>query len=507
MTTGATPPAAPETPLASRLLSGALWSVAIRWASKVLGFVNLAVCARLLTPADYGVMNMAMVMAGLFTVVANFGIDAALLRNQHCTKEDYDTAWSLKVLQGLLLGGLMAIVAPFAESIYGDARITPLVLCIAACTALNGFANIYVIDFQKRLDFRTDFILNIIPRVIAVGLAITLAYWLRNYWALILSICSTYITWTVLSYIVAKGRPAWSLRQARSFFGFSVWYFMQGLADYLYGQSDRLMLGGRVGAADLGVYSIARETAALPSTEITLPLGRALLPTLSRLNHDPDRFAAAVRKTLGSTLAVIAPICIVLALAAPEVVRLLLGPQWDAAAAFVQVFAIAGVFGAVRVVTSIALTSLGLVRMTAMAAFAQAAAFFVLLLPAYAAGGLPGVAALILTLSTLMCGLQLALLSYARIISGARDLRFLLRPVAAGVVMAMTIIAVGELSPPLPAIVSLVVKGAAGSTSYLLATAVLMRLFAGPDGHERHLMLVLLPRAWQARMPGWALGG
>lgn len=506
MTTDTTPPAARETPLANRLLSGALWSVAIRWASKVLGFVNLAVCARLLTPADYGVMNMAMVMAGLFTVVANFGIDAALLRNQNCTKDDYDTAWSLKVLQGLLLGALMAIAAPFAESIYGDARITPLVLCIAACTALNGFANIYVIDFQKRLDFRTDFILNIIPRVIAVGLAIALAYWLRNYWALILSICSTYITWTALSYIVARGRPTWTLRQFRSFFGFSVWYFMQGLADYLYGQSDRLVLGGRVGAADLGVYSIARETAALPSTEITLPLGRALLPTLSRLNHDHERFAIAVRKTLGSTLTVIAPIAITLALTAPEVVRLLLGPQWSDAAEFVRVFAIAGIFGAIRVVTSIALTSLGLVRLTAMAAFAQAIIFFAFLTPAYAAAGLPGVTRLVLTLSAVMCGVQLALLRYVHIVSRLGHLSYLLRPLAAGIVMAATIVTITRMAPDMQALPSLLLKGTAGSLVYICATVVLMKAFSGPDAHERHLINVLVPTSWHARLPSWAIG-
>jgi O-antigen/teichoic acid export membrane protein len=503
---GTTPPAQRERPLANRLLTGALWSVAIRWVSKVLGFINLAVCARLLTPADYGVMNMAMVMAGLFTVVANFGIDAALLRTQHCTKEDYDTAWSLKVLQGLLLATLMAAVAPFAEAIYGDARITPLVLCIAAGTAVNGLANIYVIDFQKRLDFRTDFILNIIPRIIAVGIAIALAYWLRNYWALILSICSTYITWTALSYIITPRRPAWSLQKASSFFGFSVWYFMQGLADYLYGQSDRLMLGGRVGATDLGVYSIARETAALPSTEITLPLGRALLPTLSRLNHDHERFAAAVRKTLGSTLAIIAPICITLALTAPEVIRLLLGPQWDAAVAFVQVFAIAGVFGAVRVVTSIALTSLGLIRLTAMAAFVQAAIFFVLLLPAYSIGGLPAVARLILSLSAVMCGVQLTLLRHVRIVPRVADLSYMLRPLSAGAAMAATISAVAWLAPPMPDILSLFFKGAAGSVIYLVSTVVMMRTFSGPDSHERHLINVLMPHSWQTRLPGWAIG-
>jgi O-antigen/teichoic acid export membrane protein len=380
------------------------------------------------------------------------------------------------------------------------------VLCIAAGTAFNGLANIYVIDFQKNLDFRTDFVLNIIPRIIAVGLAIALAYWLRNYWALILSICSTYVSWTVLSYIVSTKRPAWSLRRARSFFGFSSWYFMQGLADYLYGQSDRLVLGGRVGAADLGVYSIARETAALPSTEITLPLGRALLPTLSRLNHDHERFAIAVRKTLGSTLTVIAPICIGLTVAAPEVIRILLGPQWDAAAGFVQVFAIAGVFGAVRVVTSIALTSLGLVRLTAVASFTQAAAFFALLIPAYSVNGLPGVATLMLTLSALMCGLQLTLLRYVGIVSRLFDLTCLLRPVAAGITMAASMATVGYFTPGLGASLSLVLKGAIGSGIYVLCTLLLMRTFAGPDAHERHLLNVLVPRTWRARLPGWAVG-
>lgn len=480
--------------LSARLLDGALWSVAIRWVSKVLGFVSLAICARVLTPADYGLINMAMVLAGFFNVFANFGIDAALIRNQHAEPQDYDTAWSIKVIQNVVLGLAMAAVAPLADGLYGDARVSGIVLCIAAATAFGGLSNIYIIDFQKRLDFRTDFILNIVPRIVAVATAIALALLLRSYWALVISICSTYISTVLFSYIMVRQRPKWSLRRARSLLGFSTWYLLQGLAEFVQSQADRLLLGTRTGAASLGMYAIARETAALPNTEISLPLSRVLLPALSTISHDQARFSKAVRQTLGALLAVIGPASVLLASLAPEFVRVLLGPQWDGAAPLLAILSLAGVCGAVRIVTNSTLTSLGRVRLGAGYAWLQAILFLIGLLPALAAGGLTGVAWLLLGLAVLIAGVQLGTLYYVGVFQRLPELLSLLRPLIAVAVMAGCVLTAKAQLPPGPPLLALFAYSALGISVYLFATAVLMVINRDPDGHERMLVSLIRTR-------------
>jgi O-antigen/teichoic acid export membrane protein len=486
--------------LGASLLSGALWSVAIRWVGRVLGFVSLAICARVLTPADYGLVNMAMVVVGFFNIFTHFGIDAALLRNQHCTTADYDTAWTLKVLQGLILGVLIAAAAPWTNELYGDDRIAPIVLSIAACIAFNGFANIYIVDFRKNLDFRTDFILNIVPRLISVGLAIGLALTLRNYWALVVSICSTYVVWVVFSYVMTTKRPRWSLSQSRSLLSFSAWYFAQGLADFVLGQADRMLLGERLGARNMGVYSMARETATLPNTEVTLPLGRALLPTLARINHDGQRFAAAARNTLGAVVTVIAPVSVMLAMVADDFVRVLLGPQWSDAAPLVAIFAVAGTFGAIRIVTTNVMTSMGMVRISACYAWLHAALFIGLLLPVFTAAGLKAVGWLSLAVSMAMVAVHAYALRLIGVFSRLSELGFMARPFAAAALMATGMSLLPEL-PDMPPLARLILNCSVGSVVYLAATTMMVTRIPIEASHERMLLGLLVPTRLGSMLP------
>jgi O-antigen/teichoic acid export membrane protein len=476
--------------LGTSLLSGALWSVGIRWVGRVLGFVSLAICARVLTPADYGLVNMAMVVVGLFNVFTYFGIDAALLRKSNCTPEDYNSAWTLKVAQGAILGALIAAAAPFAQDFYRDDRVGPILLCVAACIAINGTANIYVVDFRKNLDFRTDFVINILPRLFSVAIAITLALTLRTYWALVVSICSTYISWVVASYVMCRKRPTWSLSSSRELLSFSTWYFAQGLAGFLMTQADRLLLGPRLGPSALGTYVMARETATLPNTEVTLPFGRALFPTLARLVGDQHRFRTAALNVIGAVVTVIAPVSVALSITAPDVIAVLLGSQWSSAAPLVSLFALGGLFGAIRIVTNHIMTTLGLVRLSAGYAWLEALLLLGLLLPAYSRGGSAAVAGLAATVSFLMTFVQFAALHYAGVVTDLRQLRFLGRPLTAVAAMAAAMLLV-----PIPADIhpfaSLVGACSVGAIVYGLVTVGLV-MQAAPDAHERLLLATLL---------------
>ena len=81
------------------MLAGSLWGMAIRWGMRVLGFVSIVILARLLTPADFGLVAMATICVGLIASVTDFGASLLLLRTRDVTREDCDTAWTMGLIQ------------------------------------------------------------------------------------------------------------------------------------------------------------------------------------------------------------------------------------------------------------------------------------------------------------------------------------------------------------------------------------------------------------------------
>ncbi|HZF81658.1 MAG TPA: oligosaccharide flippase family protein, partial [Rubrivivax sp.] len=94
------------------LLLGAAWTVGGRWSIKAIGFISTIIMARLLVPADYGVVAMAMLAVGLVQALLDFNAGTALLRKAEVGRDEIDSAWSLGILQGVLTGALLALASP-----------------------------------------------------------------------------------------------------------------------------------------------------------------------------------------------------------------------------------------------------------------------------------------------------------------------------------------------------------------------------------------------------------
>ena len=92
-------------------IAGAFWTVGMRWAVKGIGFINTVIMARLLAPADYGLVAMAMLVVGLIGAVLDMGTEVALLRKDQVSKDEIDSAWTLQAIQGVLIGSLVAAVS------------------------------------------------------------------------------------------------------------------------------------------------------------------------------------------------------------------------------------------------------------------------------------------------------------------------------------------------------------------------------------------------------------
>jgi O-antigen/teichoic acid export membrane protein len=458
----------PQPPLDSRslsgdFLSGTVWSIAIRWTSKFLGIISLAICARILHPEDYGLVSMAMVVVGFSNILVQFGLDTSLIRTVNPSAALYNSAWSMRIIQGSIISLIVIAATPVAYYFYKDARVPPIMIAVGLAGLVGCLENIYVVNFRKQLNFRTDFIYSVIPRFTSFLSSVVSVVLLRTYWGLVIGICVAELARTITSYIIIKQRPRWALSEWKGLFSFSGWYMFRGLGEFLSYEFDRFILGSLGGPRVTGIFNVAKEVAALPATEIVIPIGRALSPTLALLTAQPARLSAAIEKSITGTLIIAAPAALGFALISNEFILLLFGAQWLDAIPILAVLSMSAIVSGFRDTSANVFVITGNIRVTAILAWIQAILMLSLIYPFYKIGGLVGVAWLYVIVNFAISLIYAFFLKRLQLISGNSLWIGISRPIASSIVMYQVVniisIGIGNL-PTLPAMIVKIVLGA-----------------------------------------------
>ena len=203
--------------------------VALRMADRALGLVSLLILARLLIPADFGLVAMAMSIVAMLELMSAFGFDVVLIQRQQETRDDFDTAWTFNLIFRLVTGVGLALLASSSATFYEEPRLEPMLYWLALAVAIPGFANIGTVTFRKSFQFHKEFTFRFGRNLISFVITVPLAFWLRNYWALVLGILAANTALVILSYVLHPYRPRLSLASARSLFDFSKWLILQNL--------------------------------------------------------------------------------------------------------------------------------------------------------------------------------------------------------------------------------------------------------------------------------------
>lgn len=324
------------------LIKGALWAVGTRWSIKGIGFLNTVIMARLLMPADYGLVAMAMLIVGLIQAMMDFGATAALLRKGDVSTSEINSAWTLRILQSLGVALLLVVVAPLAAAYFVEARVQPVLWVLAACVALGGAENIGLTLAQKAFQFSVEFRVNVISKLLSVAATLAAGYVLRDYRALVIGIAVGYLAGLALSYLMHPYRPRWETSKIGEIWGITKWLMLAGVGSFLLRKSDEVA-AGRIGSTgDFGLYHTGSDLGRLTVGQLGPAMMRAFLPVLSSIQADVPRTNSAVLKTLAAVNAITLPMGFGMAAVALPFTHLVLGEKWLEAAPFVALFALVG---------------------------------------------------------------------------------------------------------------------------------------------------------------------
>jgi len=278
---------------------GVVLVVGMRWTDRLIGFVSTLILARILLPEDFGIVAMASVIVGLIDMLMDLGVGSALVQNKHAAREEFDTAWTVRLLQSVFVALLLWLAAPISAEYFRDERVLDVVRVMALTTLISSFENIGIVAFQKNMEFGRDFWFFFIRRITGFLVTIALAFWLHSYWAMVFGALAGRIAGVVVSYWMHDYRPRLSFSRLGKIWSFSQWILVRNFAFYGVMQIDKLLVGRRTDAATVGSYSLANDIAAMPTTELLAPISRVLFPVFVDVAHDAEKLRAAFCKAIG----------------------------------------------------------------------------------------------------------------------------------------------------------------------------------------------------------------
>lgn len=479
----------PDPPLHGRVARGAAWILAGSLSARLLGAINTIVVARLLVPDDIGLVAVATITMQLLQGFSDIGVSQTVVKFRDAGRDDLNTLFTLSVLRGLVIGGLLAAAAPVMAILYDDPRMKGAFLGVAVFPVVIGLINPRFYEFERELRFSREFMATIMNKFAGVAVSITIAVLFRTYWAIILGMLAGGLVQLVLSYAMRPFAPRVSFRSFAKIFGFAGWLAGVSFVAALNNKLDVPILARVAGTAGAGVYFMGFQLSELATGQIATPLTRAIYPGLATMQEDAQRMRRAFLRGVEALGALAMPAAFGFAFVAGDLVEVILGEKWRSAVPVIQVLAPVVGLQSLFFATQAYAVALGLPRLV----FIRETVFLLVRLPVFVWAvltyGLMGGVWAAAVAGLFHVSLNLAL--YARASGRAfwEPLWSARRAIGAVAVMAAYFVFLRDaLAPEAGAAVRLAADVGAGAALYLLALAAFWRLEGAPDGVERRLL-------------------
>lgn len=317
----------------------------------VIQTVSLLVLARLLRPADFGLMAMVLSVAGVATVIGDAGLSLAALASAELDDDQRSALFWLNGAVGAATAAVLVLIAPLLALFFDRPGLQGLTYAVAPSFAILGFSVQFRAHINRQLRFAAMATVDVASQALALAFAVVLAMSGAGAW----SIAGQYVSAAAFTFAglvyAAKWRPRWPRTWTTTWplLRFGSHNLGAQVLNYLSINVPAILLGRAAGATQLGYYNRAYTLFALPMTQLAAPLTRVALPMLARRRGEAALQATLMRAHVLLCYTLVAGFAMLAALARPFVL-VVLGTHWSASIPIFRVLAVAGAFQALAYV-------------------------------------------------------------------------------------------------------------------------------------------------------------
>jgi O-antigen/teichoic acid export membrane protein len=322
----------------------------VRWTSLSsvarigLSFLQVAIVARLLPPGDFGLMAVAMALIAFLEVFADLGVSNAIIHFKEEDANRLSSLYWLNVVAGASVALVLLLASPLLAAFYGEPLLQPMLGLAALYLLISASWQQLLVRAEK--DFRFGELAVVQVTASVAGLVVTVAV-ASNGGGVFALVCGLLVQgiagaglgWWMLS----RGwRPRWRLRPSEigQYLRFGAYAVGNNLTNAVSSQFDLLLGGNVLGAKALGEYSVSKNLCLQVAAALNPVVTRVGLPLMARAQDDRTLLKTIYLQTIRMTASANFPLHVAIALFAPEIVRLLLGSQWDSAVPLVRLLAL-----------------------------------------------------------------------------------------------------------------------------------------------------------------------
>jgi O-antigen/teichoic acid export membrane protein len=326
-------------------VSGVAWTVLRVVASRLTGSVVFIVLARLLDPHAFGIVALASVFVVLISLLVESGFGEALIQRRELTRTDLDTAFWANNALSVSFALLVLVGADLLSTPFGEPQLAPVLRVLSLVFLCSALASVPQAILRRDLRFRALTIRTIAATTGGGIVGVAMAAAGAGVWSLVGQMIATAVIGTTTLWRTCSWRPglAVSRQSLTELTSFSAKVLGERLAFFTSRRADDLLIGLVLGPVALGLYAAAYRLLLLFTELVIWTIEGVAFPLLSRLQHDAERAKRAFYTITELCCGLAIPSFLALAVLAPEIIRVTLGPGWDASIPVMQVLAPVGI--------------------------------------------------------------------------------------------------------------------------------------------------------------------
>lgn len=313
-------------------MRGIKWTTAAAVLTAVLQVGYTAVMARLLDPASFGLVALAGVVLRFGSYFAEMGLGHALVQRPELSSYDLRATFTGSLLLGAVVAAAFWLLAPLSVLVLKNPAVVPLVRALALGFVLTAVGLTATSVLRRAMRFEALAKLDVLAYVLAYGgVGLGSAWAGAGVWSLVAAGLTQQLITSVGAYAVVRHsvRLLFGWEHYAALVGYGSRVSIISFLEFINGNIDTMLIGRLLGPVALGLYNRAYMLLYLPMYFLANSIGKVAFPAFSQVQQDVPRLRDLYLRSSTLVAMLLLPLCAGVAIAAPEMVRVLLGPKWE----------------------------------------------------------------------------------------------------------------------------------------------------------------------------------
>lgn len=350
-----------EKDMKNKVVKGLFWKLMENGGSQGVQFVIAILLARLLTPAEYGIVSIIMIFIVIANVVVQNGFSTALVQKRQADRVDFSSVCYFDLAVALVMYGLLYLAAPSIAGFYRIEELTAIVRILSIVLFPGAVISVQTAYVSRNLEFKGLFLSTLAASLISGVISITMAYRGWGVWAMVGQQIAYYFSLMTVLFFTVTWKPelCFALDRIRGMFAFGWKLLCASLLDTVFNNLYGLLIGKIYNEELLGSYNRGEQFPKLIATNLGAAIQAVLLPAFSANQDDVGLVRQMMRRAIQLSSFAVLPMLLGLFAVADTLVLALLGERWLVCVPFLRIMCISYCFWPIHITNLQAINAVG----------------------------------------------------------------------------------------------------------------------------------------------------